>query len=453
MKNKTLITNISIIYEVRNFSQLFAKQLTINYVQNLQFALGLLFITLLVGTISGIYIAFFLSRYQPVDAIRDKLNTGITKLYFQRFLIVIQLFVFCTLLICSGIIQRQIHYAQNLDMGFNNENLVIVYGLNNELNKKYDFFVNEISKHPNVINISAATSPGLPAELLEWYPVYLKHEPSKKILVDNIWVHYNFIETLDIQMLEGRTFSREFSDEMHDNIIINESGIRALEIEDPIGYEIDLGDGGIVTVIGVIKDFHAKTVHHKVRPLMIELEPKYVDDCFIRIIPNNIPETISFLKDKWEEFAPDIPFDYKFFNDALEEQYGNEKRFGKIISVFTALVILISCLGLFGLTLFITEQRKQEIGIRKTFGASGFRIIKFITKDFLILVLIGNMIAWPVALYLKDKWLRNFAYRTPFEVWIFIVTGILSLTIVFLTISLQTLKAASTNPVEVLKYE
>ncbi|GAH76982.1 unnamed protein product, partial [marine sediment metagenome] len=163
----------------------------------------MLFITLWVGVISGIYVAFFLSRYQPVDVIRDKLSKGITKLYFQRFLIVIQLFVFCTLIICSGIIHRQIYYAQNIDMGFNNENLVIIYGLNNELNKRFDIFVEEISKHPNIINISASTSPGLPAEMLEWYPVFIKHDPSKKVLVDNLWVHYNFIETLEIQLLEG----------------------------------------------------------------------------------------------------------------------------------------------------------------------------------------------------------------------------------------------------------
>lgn len=449
-----LLTAITLVHIFLPFiNQLFNRELAVNYVENWQFTLGILLITLSIAVISGTYVVFFLSRYQPIDVFRSKLNTGITRLYFQRFLITVQLIIFCTLIICSGIIYRQIYFAQNLEMGFNNENLVIIYGLNNELNKKFNVFANEINKHPSIVNISAISSPGLPTEMQEWYPVFIKHDPSKKVLVDNLWVHYNFIETLEIQMLEGRTFSREFSDDMYDHILINETGIRALEIDDPIGYEIDTGEGEIATVVGVFKDFHAETVHEKIQPLIIELYPEYVDECIIRIIPDNIPEIISFLKNKWEEFAPDIPFNYKFMNDIIEELYGKERKFGQIITVFTLLTILIASLGLFGLTLFITEQKKQEIGIRKTFGASVITMIIFITKDFLILVLIGNMIAWPVAWYLMDRWLQNFAYRTPFEAWIFIITGILSLIIVFLTMSLQTFKAASTNPVEVLKYE
>jgi putative ABC transport system permease protein len=261
-------------------------------------------------------------------------------------------------------------------------------------------------------------------------------------------VDFNYIETLGFTLIDGRTFSPEFAGDSN-AIMINETAEKKLGLVDPVGQLIHNQP-----VIGVIKDFHLHSFHKEIKPMIISMmHLKYAREVVIRIKSENIPKTMTFIEDKWKEFAPDVPFDYSFFDDALEELYSDEQRFGKIISLCTLLAIFIASIGLFGLSLFIGEQRVKEIGIRKVFGSSVIRIIKLILKEYILMVLIANLIAWPVAFYMMNKWLQNFVFHTKIEIWLFIGAAALSIVIVSLTMSFQTIKAAQTDPVNTLRYE
>jgi putative ABC transport system permease protein len=231
--------------------------------------------------------------------------------------------------------------------------------------------------------------------------------------------------------------------------MLNETAVKKLGLADPVGKMINDR-----LIIGVIKDFHLHSFHKEIMPMIIDIMlMKYAGEVVVRIKPDNISTTMNFIEDKWKEFAPDVPFDYSFFDDALEELYSEEQRFGKIISLFTLLAVFIASIGLFGLSLFIGEQRVKEIGIRKVFGSSVSRIVKLILKEYLLMVLIANLIAWPVAYFIMNKWLQNFAYHAKIDFWLYIGAAALSMFIVLMTMSFQTIKAAQTNPAETLKYE
>jgi len=428
-------------------NQLFNKELIINYTQNWQFIIGFIFVTLFVGLISGSYIAFYLSSFRPVEVLKSKINTGITKSVYRRILITVQLIIFIVLILGTGIIFRQIHYANNKDMGFNKEGIVIIYYDDDEFRRRYESFKNEVAKNPNIINVSGAMFSPPYNGGMEW-DVPGVDDPSQVTKVEGLAVDFNYIETYEFKLKEGRSFSREFPSDSS-AIILNETAVKELGLVDPVGKKINNR-----TIIGVIKDFHLHSFHMEIKPMIIDImRLKYAREVVVRIHPGKISETISFLEDKWEEFAPDSPFEYSFFDDALEQLYREEQIFGKIISIFTFLAIFIASLGLFGLSLFIAEQRTKEIGIRKVFGSSVSRIFKLISKEFILMVLIANLIASPIAYYFMNKWLENFAYRTKIEIWLYIVAVALSMFIVLITMSFQTLKAAYTNPAESLRYE
>jgi putative ABC transport system permease protein len=428
-------------------NQLFRKQLVIHYSENWQFIAGFILLTLFVGLISGSYLAFYLSSFQPVDVLKSKINIGITRSIYQKILIIIQLIIFVVLILGTCIIYKQIHYALHKDMGLNKEGLVIIHYDDDGFRKRYESFKNEISKNPDIINVSGAMFSPPYNGGMQW-DVPRIDDPDQIIKVEGLAVDFNYIETLGFTLSEGRTFSKEFGSDSS-AIMLNETAVKKLGLADPVGKMIDDR-----LIIGVIKDFHLHSFHKAIMPMIIDIMlMKYAGEVVVRIKPDNISTTMNFIEDKWKEFAPDVPFDYSFFDDALEELYSEEQRFGKIISLFTLLAVFIASIGLFGLSLFIGEQRVKEIGIRKVFGSSVSRIVKLILKEYLLMVLIANLIAWPVAYFIMNKWLQNFAYHAKIDFWLYIGAAALSMFIVLMTMSFQTIKAAQTNPAETLKYE
>ena len=265
-------------------------------------------------------------------------------------------------------------------------------------------------------------------------------------------VDYDYFETFDMEMMHGRSFSHDFPADK-ENYIINEAALQLTGFKDPISkmFSMWIYDGKI---IGVVKNFHGTSLHNDIRPIVFVMYKNLpYFHMFIKTKTSDIPSTIKHIKSTIEKFAPNFIFEYTFLDDKFNQQYQREERLANILNYFTFLAIFISCLGLFGLASFMAEQKTKEIAVRKVFGASISRIIGLISKEFIILVLIANLIAWPTAYFIMNRWIQNYAYHTKIDLMFFILAGIIAISITILTVSYQAVKAASRNPVDSLKYE
>jgi putative ABC transport system permease protein len=263
-------------------------------------------------------------------------------------------------------------------------------------------------------------------------------------------VDLGFLSTFGLEMAEGRFFSREFATDKSNAVIVNEAAVRAIGMLDPVGKWI-LGPG--LKIIGVIKDFNLQSLHHKVAPLVIGMRTSNINHLFVKIAAGNIPQTIETLKSSWVALVPEYPFDFKFMDEQLEELYSADQRIGKIINAFSGLSLFVACLGLFGLASFVAERRTKEIGIRKILGASNPAIFSLMAKDFLKWILFANLIAAPIAAYAAMKYLKFYAYHTKLGLVVFLIPVLLTLLISLLTVSWQSIRAATADPAKSLRYE
>ena len=305
-------------------------------------------------------------------------------------------------------------------------------------------------QHPNILSV--ASSGYLPIRVgsgtssADWEG---KH-PDTRIQMQIIPVNYDFFDTYKMEMAQGRFFSKAFTTDTS-GVILNEAAVAAMGMEDPLGKRFTHGKD--FTIIGVIKNFHYKSLRSQVEPLIIKLLPRWANYLTVRIIDRDVPATIKLLESTWKEHCPEYPFEYHFLDETLDNQYIAEQRMSKLFLYFVILAIIVSCLGLLGLAAFIGEQRTKEIGIRKLLGASVSGIFIHLSRGFIKWVVMANIIAWPIAYFFMNKWLQNFSYRSGLSIWIFILSGLTALAIALLTISYQTFKAATANPVEALRYE
>ena len=266
------------------------------------------------------------------------------------------------------------------------------------------------------------------------------------------YVDYNYPETLHIKLITGRSFSKDFATDSS-AIVINSAAQRIMGLDDPVGKRVNYNNRIDFTIIGVMQDYNFRSLHTRIEPLILLLNPEYSNVICARIKSADIPETIDFLKGKWKEFVSDYPFDYGFLDERLDNLYRSERRIGNILKSFTFLAIFVSCLGLFGLASFMAMRRIKEIGVRKVLGASVSQIITLQLKEFSQWILLANVISWPLVYWGMKKWLHNFAYQTDIHFWIFGMTGVLTLLIAWVTVSYQAIKAATANPSESLRYE
>jgi putative ABC transport system permease protein len=261
-----------------------------------------------------------------------------------------------------------------------------------------------------------------------------------------------YFKTFGMEIVEGRAYSKEYSTDPTKALMVNEAAVKAMRMESPLGKRVSSGNNH-ANIIGVVKDYHFRSLHQKIEPLILIYSPPNCRVLFARLKSDKIAETVGFIEKVWKKFAQGNPFQYRFLDDALDDMYRAEQRIGKIFKYFSILAILISCLGLFGLASFMAEQRTKEIGIRKVLGASVFSIILLLSREFSKWVLAANIIAWPLAYYAMFKWLQNFAYTTDMGLFPFLTAAVLALTIALFTVSFQAFKAARANPVDSLKYE
>ncbi|UCE20973.1 MAG: ABC transporter permease [Candidatus Aminicenantes bacterium] len=408
----------------------------------------------LLGLISGSYPSLFLSSFRPVKIIRgiSFIKPG-RSLRFRNILVTVQFIISVVLIACSLIIYSQLEYIENKDLGFKKDH--IIYGIVSQtLSKNLSPFKEELEKYPDITDVY--TSGNLPITIVSFdNPKWEGKLDSEVFHVYSAPVDYNFIDFFEIELIEGRNFSQEYTGDSENAFILNETAVKAIGWENPIGKKFSnwlVRDG---RVIGVIKDFHNNSIHLNVEPMALVLTtPKKRSSYYaVKVKSERISDTIEYLKSKFREFSPDYPFRYYFLDERIDSMYRKEQKVGEIFNYFTLIAIFLSCLGLFGLMSFTVTQKTKEIGIRKVLGASVAGLFWKLTTQFFKWIIISNLIALPIAYLAMNQWLQNFAYRTDLGIWKFLLSGLLALLIIIITNSFQSIKAATANPVDSLRYE
>ncbi len=434
------------------FNNLAGKQLTfaLDFSANLQTLISLVGLVILTGLVSGSYPAFLLSAFQPVQVL--KADVGRRKprgLYLQKILVVFQFTITAILLIATIVVYSQINYINNKDLGFDRENVVYFRALG-KYEQDFEAAKSILLQNPNILDVTRSWPPSSSSRDtidVDWEG----KNPGEKVVLHPFSVDHDFASFFNTRMADGRFFSRKFPTDAS-NYVLNETAVRTIGLQAPMGKWFSYR-GVRGTIIGVMKDFHQGSLHRRIKPLILTLTDGANSVC-VKIKPGNTSETLHFLENKWKEFVGgQYPFVYRFLNETINNYYGTERKIGTLFRAFTILAILISCLGLFGLASYITRRQTRQIGIRKILGASVTNITLLFTNTFTRWVLIANLIAWPIGWFGMNKLLELYAYRISIGWWIFLVTGVATLAIALLTVIFQVVKAARTNPVEVIKYE
>jgi putative ABC transport system permease protein len=404
-------------------------------------------ICLATGILSGSYLALYLARLNPVEILRNRVHLSGRNSLFYKSLVVVQVVIFMGLLSASGLIFHQISHVSAMNLGIDRENLVIV---NTSPRKIADPlpFIDEIRKSPLIVNASNATfCPPAYSKSVSNLPRF--DDPSAMVAVESLPVGMNFIETLGLQVVQGRSFSPDYPGDRDNSAIINETAVRELGMKgDPVGQK--LGDR---TIIGVIRDFNLHSAREKVPPLRMSLSDKYIYEVPVRLKAGRTLEGLDFLKAEWERFVPGQPLEYVFFDDAVAGMYSSDRDFGRNIRVFTTIAALIALLGLFGLSLFMASRRTREIGIRKINGAGTGDILLLLDRGFVVLVVLAFVISVPLTARVMENWLAGFAFRAPVGVWVYLKSGLVALAVVLATVSIHAWRAARANPADAVRSE
>jgi len=455
-----LISLITLVFAVLlvclflpSFNELLSKQLPLSLLLHPIIIAGFLAIAIITGILSGSYPSLFLSSFQPVKVLRSTLGSGAKSALLRKILVVSQFTLSIFLIIGTTFIYRQLHFIKNKDLGFAKENIVNFY-MGGEISKQYETFRSELLRNPNILNVTRSLQHpayiGSSVRALDWEG----KSSEENISMNFEYVDYDYIETFGMEMVAGRSFSREFATDLTEGYIVNEEAVKLMGVESPIGKRLSVfrKEGRI---IGVVKNFHFQPFNFSIQPFVIGADPSWGKNrMFIKIRPEFTSETLNYIENLSKRFSPDFPVLLRFFaDDVMDWNYSTEQLISKIAGYFTFLAILISCLGLFGLASFMAEQRTKEIGIRKVLGASESTVVFMLSKDFTKWVLVSNLIAWPAAYFSVQRLLEKYVYRIHIGIDIFILSGLAALVIALLTVSFQAIRAAQADPVESLRYE
>jgi ABC-type antimicrobial peptide transport system permease subunit len=434
------------------FNNLSGKQLAFNTGNSVGIFLILIAITATTGIMAGSYPAFFLSSFQPINILGKSGKTALRKMVFRRFLVVIQFSLSIFLIIATFIVHEQLHFIQNSPLGFERDHVVSIR-LRGETPQSFSAVKEELLKNPQILSVTAANQ--LPTHILySLTGAYWEgKDPKDDVLFHFVTVDYDFIKTLNLQLVEGRAFSKEFQSDKTAAFILNEKAAEYIGKESVVGEAFGFyGRRG--RIIGVVENFHFDNFYNEIKPLVLMYEAPSSNNFLIaKISGDNISKNVAVMEKAWNKTVPFYPFELNFLDDEFNSLYRSEKRMGKLFFSFTFLSVFIASLGLFGLVSFMASQKTKEIGIRRVVGASVADIVKILTKEFVLLVGVANLIAWPAAYYFMGKWLDNFVFRTHIQMWMFLYAAVIAFIIAFLSVSYKTIKAATANPVDSLRYE
>jgi len=415
------------------------------------FIVGLLLIASFTGLAAGVYPAIVLSSFKPLRALRDGIDRPGGKASFRKTLVVVQVSLSIMLLIGMGVVEQQLRYIRSRDLGFDKDN-VLFMRMAGGLEKNYEAFRHELLQNPDVAGVARTFQP--PGEMsaiargIRWEGM----EAGESVAFGYIPVDYDTLDLLDMEIVQGRKFSREFpADDA--NFMLNERAVEVMGLEDPVGKPFYLDEDSPGTIVGVVKDFHSMPLNYGIEPVVLLVDPEFYSLILVKIRPGGRRGAISGVEAAWKKFASGFPFEYHFLDERFDLYYGPEILAGKIFRYFVLIAIFISCLGLLGLSAFVAEQKTKEIGIRKALGASVPRVVLLLTKQFFMWVLLANIIAWPVAYVAMRSWLDNYPFRTNLGLPLFLLSAAAALVITMLTVSFQAVRAARANPVDSLRYE
>lgn len=440
------------------FNELAGKELQFSLTSPAWLLPGLLLLTLIVGILAGSYPAFFLSSFKPVAVLKGAKfvsNTGDKSIGLRSGLVVFQFMISIGLMIATIVVYQQLQYIQDKDLGYEKEQ-VLVLPEADLLGENKEAFRQQLLQNPQVLRVS--TSGYLPAgpSYNNNFFVYPDGDVSRQIKTLRYDVDEEYIPALGIQMLEGRNFSRDYGADSA-SMVLNATAARVLGWgQEAVGKTLTTsnneGEKTSYRVIGIVEDFHFRSLHERISPLVMVLG-RNAGSVIIKAQTVEMAGLLANIQREWASFSPEEPFSYSFLDERHRQTYERERRVGIVLGVFAGLTIFVACLGLFGLALFTAERRTKEIGIRKVLGASERSIVLLLSKEFVKLVAVGFIVASPIAWYFMHDWLQDFAYRVNISWWIFVLAGLSALTIALLTVSLQAVKAAMANPVKNLRTE
>jgi putative ABC transport system permease protein len=456
-----VIATLLILPYLNSFTE---KNISFNLFSNPLLLLLVMAAAIVIGIFAGIYPALILSGFKPIKVLKSTKAAGenIRTGWLRQGLVVIQFALSALLIISSIIVFRQTKFLNDKDLGFNKEQL-IYFQTRGDVTTNLETFKSELLQSSNIISVTSGY--GLPGDQFAGESVKLPGRGEDKSQPTNLFIgDHDYVKTLGLNIIAGRDFSKEMSTDVEEAFIINETAVKEFGFDTPenaLGQQIHwdkwIADSANPVkkgkVIGVVQDFHYKSLHEKVTSSVIQIYPPVLFKVAVKLKTADVQKTIAYINETWNKFSPQYPLDYKFMDETYEQMYKSETKLSSILWIFTFMAIVVGCMGLFALAAFTAEQRTKEIGIRKVLGASVMNIVGLLSKNFLMMVFIASLIAFPVAWWAMNNWLEDFPYRINISWWVFGITAVVAVTIALITISFQAIKAATTNPVKSLRTE